>query len=78
MTKETTPEEAQRIVDEHKEAINPSALSSDTDQSSGLVMKAQEPDKSVLTYNPEDPEYDEEVRKRAEKARKEQDKEKKA
>lgn len=72
--KEPTVEEAREIVEKHEEAVNPSGLAADTDQSSGLRMKAQEPDKSVLTYDPEDPEYDEDVRKREEKARKEADK----
>lgn len=75
---EPTVEEAQAIVDEHNEAVNPSGLRQDTDPSSGVVMKAQEPDKSILTYDPTDVEYDEDVRKEAEKARKEADKAKKA
>lgn len=74
---EPTVEEAREVIEKHEEAVNPSALRQDTDPSSGVVMKAQEPDKSVLTYDPNDVEYDDDVRKEAEKARKEADKAKK-
>lgn len=72
--KEPTFEEAQKIVDENDEKLNPSGPGDQTDNSSGIVMKAQEPDKSVLTYDPTDPDYDEKVRKQAEKDRKAADK----
>lgn len=71
---EPTIEEAREIVQEHDEKVNPSGLSGETDPASGVKMKAQEPDKSVLTYDPEDVEYDEERRKQAEKDRKAADK----
>lgn len=71
---EPTVEEAREIVQEHDEKVNPSGLSGETDTASGVKMKAQEPDKSVLTYNPEDVEYDEQRRKQAEKERKAADK----
>ena len=74
---ELTVDEAREVIEKHEEAVNPSGLRSDTDQSSGVVMKAQEPDKSVLTYDPNDVEYDDDVRKEAEKSRKEADKAKK-
>lgn len=75
---EPTVDEAREVIEKHEEAVNPSGLRSDTDQSSGVVMKAQEPDKSVLTYDPNNVEYDDDVRKEAEKARKEADKARKA
>lgn len=68
---ETTYEEAKKIVEEHEAA---DALAPRTDPSSGLVMKPYPPDPSVLVYDPADPEYDEKVRKQAEKARKAEDK----
>lgn len=74
---ELTVDEAREVIEKHEEVVNPSGLRSDTDQSSGVVMKAQEPDKSILTYDPNDVEYDDDVRKEAEKARKEADKAKK-
>lgn len=74
MSKEPTVEEAKEIVEKHDEALNPKGLRQETDQSSGIIMKANPVDKSVLTYDPNDVEYDEDVRKEAEKARKAEDK----
>lgn len=70
---EPTVEEAREIVQEHDDKVNPSGLAGETDPSSGIRMKAQEPDKSVLTYDPNEVEYDENVKKRAEKERKAKD-----
>jgi len=68
-------DEAKRIVEEHETGkVN----ATETDPSSGIVMKAQKFDPSVLTYDPKDVEQDEEVRKRAEKERKEAEKSDKA
>lgn len=68
-------DEAKRIVAEYETGkVN----GTETDPSSGIVMKAQDFDPSVLTYDPKNVEQDEEVRKRAEKERKEAEKEEKA
>lgn len=69
--RETTYEEAKKIVEEHEAA---QGLAPRTDPSSGIVMKPYTPDPSVLVYDPEDTEYDETVRKQAEKNRKADDK----
>jgi len=71
---EPTVEEAKEIVEKHEEALNPKGLRQQTNEASGIVMKANPVDKSILTYDPNDVEYDEEARKAAEKARKEADK----
>lgn len=69
MTEKNKPtyEEARKIV-EAEERDN--GLASEVDPSSGIVMKASEADPSVLTYDPEDVEYDAEAKKRADKERK--------
>lgn len=72
--KEPTVEEAREVVEKHDEALHPHGVREEVDQSSGIRMKSQEPDKSVLTYDGSDPEYDEERRKQAAKERKEADK----
>lgn len=71
---EPTVEEAKEIVEKHDEALNPKGLRQETNQASGVIMKANPVDKSILTYDPENVEYDEEARKAAEKVRKEADK----
>lgn len=68
--KEPTVEEAREIVEQHEGAVNPKGLASETDQSSGIVMKANKVDPSVLTYDPADVEQDKDVAKRAAEARK--------
>ena len=73
-SKEPTVEEAREIVEKSDQALNPKGLSEETNQASGIVMKANKVDPSVLTYDPSDVEYDDEARKAAEKARKEADK----
>lgn len=70
MSKEPTVEEAREIVEKHDETLNPHGLRQETNEASGIVMKANQVDKSILTYDPEEVEYDEEARKAAEKARK--------
>lgn len=64
--KKPTVEDCRKIVDE----ADTNTIGGETDPTSGIRMKAQEPDKSVLTYDPNDVEVDEEVAKRAEKERK--------
>lgn len=71
---EPTVEEAREVIEKHEEAINPRGLAGETDPASGIKMKAQSFDPSVLTYDPEDPEYDEAVKKRVDKERKEAEK----
>lgn len=68
--KEISVEDAKEVIEKHDEAVNPTGLAERTDASSGIVMKANPVDKSVLTYDPEDVEYDDEARKQAEKNRK--------
>lgn len=68
--KEPTVEEAREIVEQHDEAVNPKGLASRTDPASGIVMKANKVDPSVLTYDPADVEQDKDVAKRAAEARK--------
>jgi len=70
--KEPTLEEAQAVIDKRDETLNPKGLRSETNQASGVIMKANKVDPSVLTYDPADVEYDEEARKAAEKARKDE------
>lgn len=72
-----TIEEARKIAADF-DARERGGLASETDQSSGIQMKAQAFDPSVLTYDPKNVEQDEEVRKQAEKARKEEEKADKA
>lgn len=74
VSKEPTYEDAKEIVEKHDEAVNPKGLRQETNQASGVIMKANPVDPSILTYDPKDVEYDEEVRKQAEKARKDEDK----
>ena len=71
-SKEPTVEEAQAVIDKRDETLNPKGLRSETNQASGVIMKANKVDPSVLTYDPADVEYDEEARKAAEKARKDE------
>lgn len=68
---ETTYEEAKKIVEDHEAT---QGLANRTDPSSGIIMKPYTPDPSVLVYDPQDPEYDEKVKKDAEKARKAEEK----
>ena len=64
--KKPTVEDCRKIVEED----DANTIGGETDPTSGIRMKAQEPDKSVLTYDPNDVEVDEEVAKRADKERK--------
>lgn len=64
MSKDITYEQAKKIVDEHDARLR-GGLASDTDSASGIVMKAQDFDPSVLTYDPKDVEQDKDVAKRA-------------
>ena len=71
MTDKCTPEEARKIVEDENAKRG---LAPHTDPASGIVMTPDKGDPSVLTYDPEDVEYDDEVKKRAAKERKAQDK----
>lgn len=64
--KKPTVEDCRKIVEE----ADANTIGGETDPTSGIRMKAQEPDKSVLTYDPNDVEVDEKVRKEAERSRK--------
>jgi hypothetical protein len=73
---EPTVEEAREVIEQHA-AVNPKGLASETDQSSGIVMKANKVDPSVLTYDPKDVEQDKDVAKRAADERKAEEQAKK-
>lgn len=71
---EPTVEEAREVIEKHDEAVNPKGLTERVDPSSGIRMQPNKGDPSVLTYDGADPEYDEAVRKQAERDRKTEEK----